>query len=338
MSVEGRIEAAGPAGREAAAILLMLLAEDEAADVLSRLDPAEVQQLGEAMFAVADVSEGQVNQVLDRFVDRARTTTTIGFGADRHIRGVMTRALGGRADGMLSRITPATRTNALDALKWMDAEAIAGAIAGEHPQIAATVLAHLDPAKAAAVLEKLDEGAQADIVYRVARLGPVTQEALDEIEQVLLAQATGAPSAPPSRRGGPSEAAKIVNNTGSGADQRIIRQLTRLDKALARSIEDEMFVFDNLMAVSDKDIGTLFRQVENELVVVGLKSCDDRLRAKILGGMSARAAQSIQDEMAERGPMRLAEVQEAQKAILAVARKLGEAGAISLGGKGEDYV
>lgn len=326
-------------GRETAAILLMLLAEDEAADVLSRLSPDEVQHLGEAMFAVADVSEKEVNAVLDEFVGRARKRTTLGFGADTHIRGVMQRALGSeRADNVLSRITPTRHSTALDALKWMDAESIAGAILGEHPQIAATVLAHLEAPKAAQVLERLEETAQADIVYRVARLGPITQEALEDLERILLTRARAATPQAQSRRGGTSEAAQIVNNTRSPAEQRILRQLTRVDKVLARLIEDEMFVFDNLLAVSEKDIGTLFRSVDNELVIVGLKSCDERLKVKILGAMSSRAAQSIQDEMTERGPMRLAEVQEAQKAILAIARKMAEAGTISLGGKGDDYV
>ena len=118
----------------------------------------------------------------------------------------------------------------------------------------------------------------------------------------------------------------------------MIRQLAKLDKGLARSIEDEMFVFDNLMAVSEKDLGTLMRGVDNEILIVALKSCDEKLRAKVFACMSARAAQSIQDEMNERGPMRLAEVQEAQKAVLAIARNLAQAGTISLGGKGEDYV
>ena len=338
MTEETKIEAAAPAGREAAAILLMLLEETEAADLLSRLDPEEVQQLGEAMFAVADVSERQVNSVLDEFVGRARRRTTLGFGSEGHIRGVMSRALGSRADDMLQRITPPAHVAALEVLKWMDAGAIAAAIEGEHPQIAAIVLAHLEAPKAGAVLELMDEARQADLVYRVARLGPVTQDALEELDRILANQRRAPTPSPAARRGGPTDAAQIVNNVPTAIEQRLVRQLNKLDKGLAKAIEDEMFVFDDLMNVSEKDIGTLFRNVDTPLVVVGLKSCDERLRARIMGSMSARAAQSIQDEMAERGPMRLAEVQEAQKAILAVARRLAEEGQISLGGKDDDYV
>lgn len=328
-----------PKGSEAAAILLMLLAEDEAAQVLSRLEPDEVQHLGGAMFNVADVSEVQINSVLNTFVDQARARTTVGYGAETQIKNMMERALGSeRAENVLARITPVAKSNALEALKWMDPRAIAGMIEGEHPQIAAIVLAHLEPPVAADVLQLLDESIQPDLVYRVATLGPVTAEALEDLEKLLLSQKTRAAAPPPTKRGGAAEAAKIVNNSRTSAEQRIIRALAKLDKGLARTIEDEMFVFDNLLAVDDKGLGTLMRSVENDVLVVALKGADPRLRDKILGCMSSRAAQSIVDEMADRGPIRLAEVQDAQKEILAIARRLAGEGTINLGGKDDDYV
>ena len=328
-----------PSGSEAAAILLMLLAEEEAAQVLARLEPDEVQQLGGAMFGVADVTERQVNGVLDLFVDRARARTTIGFGADTQIRGMMERALGpDRAENILSRITPPTRTSALDALKWMDAPTIANLVGHEHPQIVALVLAHLEPPCAADVLQLIDDEAQADIVYRIATLGPVTSEALDQLERILVRQLNQKTQGSTSKRGGTNEAAKIVNNTRQAAEQRIIRTLNKLDRNLARSIEDEMFVFDNLNDLDDKGLGTLLRSIENEVLIVALKGCEPSLRARMFGCMSSRAAQSIQDEIAERGPMRLSDVQDAQKEVLVAARRLADAGTINLGGKGDDYV
>jgi flagellar motor switch protein FliG len=328
-----------PKGSEAAAILLMLLAEDEAAQVLSRLEPDEVQHLGGAMFNVADVSETQVNSVFSLFVDQARARTTVGFGADVQIRGMMEKALGNeRAENVLSRITPQTRSTALDALKWMDPRTIANLVEPEHPQIAAIVLAHLEPPIAADVLQLLDESIQADLVYRVATLGPVTAEALEDLEALLMKPTNKVSSAPATKRGGAAEAAKIVNNARTSAEQRIIRALAKLDKGLARTIEDEMFVFDNLMALDDKGLGTLMRSVENDVLIVALKGAEPRLRDKILGSMSSRAAQSIVDEMADRGPTRLAEVQDAQKEILAIARRLAAEGTINLGGKDDDYV
>ncbi|SFS12901.1 flagellar motor switch protein FliG [Sphingomonas jatrophae] len=328
-----------PQGGEAAAILLMLLPEEEAAEVLSRLDPEEVQHLGGAMFGVADVSEGQVNGVLDMFVERARQRTTLGFESDAQIRGMMSRALGAdRAENVLARITPQTRASTLDTLKWMDPRTIASLVEHEHPQVVALVLAHLEAPVAADVLQLLDPEQQPDIVYRVATLGPVTAEALDDLERILLRQVARSNSGTTSKRGGASEAAKIVNNTRKSAEQRIVRALGKLDKTLAKTIEDEMFVFENLLDIDEKGLGTLLRTVDNEVLIVALKGADERIKTRMFGCMSSRAAQSIQDEIVGRGPMRLAEVQDAQREVLSVAKRLADAGTIMLGGQGDDFV
>jgi len=328
-----------PIGSEAAAILLMLLGEEEAAQLISRLDPQEVQTLGGAMFSVADVSETQVNRVLDAFVLRARQRTSLGFGAGSQIKHIMEKALGhDRAENMLARITPQEKSSGLEALKWMDARTIANLVENEHPQIIALVLAHLDAPIAAEVLQLLDEDLQADLVYRVATMGPVTQDAIEDLERLLLRPVAPAKSGGTMKRGGTTDAAQIVNNARKSAEQRIIKALQKLDKNVARSVEDEMFVFENLMALDDKNLGTLLRSVDGEILVVALKGADERMKTKMFGCMSTRAAQSIQDAIADKGPMRLAEVQEAQKEVLAIARRLAAEGTIMLGGKGDDYV
>jgi len=328
-----------PIGSEAAAILLMLLGEEEAAQLIGRLDPQEVQTLGGAMFNVANVSEAQVNRVLDQFVMRARQRTSLGFGAGTQIRQIMEKALGHeRAENMLARITPQEQAKALDALKWMDPRTIANLVENEHPQIIALVMAHLDPPIAADVLQLMPEDIQPDLIYRVATMGPVSSEAIEDLERLLLRPVAPAKSGGVTKRGGTGEAAQIVNNARKSAEQRIIKALQKLDKNVARSVEDEMFVFDNLMALDDRNLGTLLRSIEGDVMVPALKGADERMKAKIFGCMSTRAAQSIQDAIADRGPMRLAEVQEAQKEVLAVARRLAAEGTIMLGGKGDDYV
>lgn len=337
--LDAEASAAQPDGCEAAAILLMLLGDEEAAEVLSRLDPAEVERLGSAMFDVADVSEAQVDGVFDLFMTRAKARTTIGFGAAPRIRAVMEHALGAeRADGVLARITPPTRSRAMDSLRWMDAKTIASLIEHEHPQIAALVLAHLDSPIAADVLQLLPADVQPDVIYRVATLDSVSAEAIEELERILVREVATTTSTPATARGGASEAAKIMTNTRPGTDTRIIRSLTKIDKKIAQVIEDEMFIFDDLLEIDEKNLGVLLRNVDNDVLVVALKGADGRLRDKMFGCMSARAADSIRDEMEERGPMRLTEVQEAQKAMLAIARRLADDGTIMLGGRSDDYV
>jgi len=326
-------------GSAAAAVLLMLFDEDEAAQILARLEPEEVRQLGYAMYEVADVEVQEVNAALDRFVTKARGRTTIGYGASQHIRGAMHKALGPeRADNVLARITPPTRSPRLAMLKWMEPAEIAAIIEIEHPQIMAIVLAHLDAAAAGAVLQLLPAECQEDVVYRVATLGPVSVEALDELEALIESRSDARRNGSTTQRGGTSEAAAIMNNVRKDHEQRIIKALNKRDKAVAQSIEDEMFIFENLLELSDKNLGTLMRAVDNAVLVVALKGASDTLRTKILACMSQRAAQSIQDEMEERGPMRLAEVLEAQKQIIAEARRMADEGTIMLGGRGDDYV
>lgn len=329
----------GPSGTDAAAILLMVLGDDEAAELLSRLDPSEVQQLGSAMFSVTDVSEKQVEQVFDQFIIRARERTSIGFGAAPRIRAVMESALGAdRAESVLARITPATRSNALDALRWMDPRTVAGLIAQEHPQVAALVLSHLDPPIAADALQCLPSAMQSDVIYRIATLESVTAEALDDLERVLVREVARSSSAPSTSRGGATEAAKIMNNMRPGVDQRIIRGVAKVDKIVAQSIQDEMFVFEDLKDMDDKNLSVLLRSLETSVLVVALKGADDRLRDRIFSCMSSRAASTIQDDMEERGPMRLSEVLDAQKEVLAVARRLADEGTLMLPGRGGDYV
>jgi flagellar motor switch protein FliG len=327
-------------GSAAAAVLLMLFDEDEAAQILSRLEPEEVRELGYAMYGVVDVEVDEVNQALDHFVNKAKGRTTIGYGAAQHIKGAMHKALGPvRADNMLARITPPEKSTKLAMLKWMESKDIAAAIEMEHPQIMAIVLAHLEPHAAGTVLQMLPADKQDEVVYRVATLGPVSTEALDDLEHLLNSHGGASRGGgTKTQRGGTSEAAAIMNNLRKDHEQRIIKALGKRDRNVAQSIEDEMFVFENLLGLSDKDLGALMRTVDNDQLVVALKGAHEGLRGKILGCMSSRAAQSIQDEMEERGPMRLAEVMEAQKAIIASARRMAEQGTIQLGGKGDDFV
>lgn len=332
-------EAAAIKGSAAAAVLLMLFDEDEAAQILSRLEPDEVRQLGYAMYDVADVQVEEVNEALDHFVTKAKKRTTIGYGATRHIRGAMTKALGEeRAETILARITPPTRSTQLEMLKWMDAKEVASLIEAEHPQIMAIVLAHLEAPVAADVLQLLPTEYQEEIVYRIATLGPVSNEALDDLEQLLLRGSTSKKQGAASQRGGTIEAAAIMNNVRKENEQRIMKAVAKRDKMIAQTIEEEMFVFDNLIDMDDKNMGTLMRTIDSSVLVVALKGANDMLKGKIFGSMSARAAQAIADEIEERGPIRLAEVMEAQKLIIATARRMADAGTIMLGGKGNDFV
>ena len=326
-------------GVERAAVLMMLVGEEEAASILQKLDPEEVRQLGKAMFAVADVSEAEVADVLDDFVGHARERTAIGFDPRPRIEAVMTRALGQeKADSVLARIVPAEDACQLDLLDWLDAGEIASMIEKEHPQIAAVLIANLDPTIGAQVLELMPDAVQPDILHRLARLGPITPEAVETLKTMLANRTSTGKAQAGVTLGGTKDAAKILSSGRKATELRVMPKLFKIDRDVAKAIEEAMFVFDNLLELDDKNLGTLIRNVDGEILTKALKGVDEAVRNRFLGCMSARAADGIRDEMESRGPMRLAEVLEAQKAMIATARGLAKDGTIMMGGGEDDYV
>lgn len=326
-------------GVERAAVLMMLVGEEEAAAILQKLDPEEVRQLGKAMFSVADVSEREVEDVLDDFVGKARERTGISFDPRPQIEAVMTRALGQeKADSVLARIVPAEDACQIDLLDWLDAPEIASMIEKEHPQISAVLIANLDPAVAAQVLELLPDGVQPDILHRIAKLGPITPEAIETLTAMLASRSSKPQASAGLTMGGTRDAAKILSSARKATEQRVMPKLFKIDREVAKAIEEAMFVFDNLLELDDKNLGTLIRNIDGEILTRALKGVDQSIRDRFLGCMSSRAADGIRDEMEARGPMKLTEVLDAQKVIIQIARNLAKDGTIQMGGGEDDYV
>ena len=322
------------------AILMMLLGEEEAADILRNLGHKEVQQLGKEMYSVAGLDQDTVNQVLDEFLAIIKTQTDLGMGSSNYIRNVMTKALGeNKAQSVLGRITPTESDKPIEILDWMDARSVNELIADEHPQIMALVISYLEPGVAADVLVMLPEEIQADIIHRIATLETVQPDALNELERVMQLKFKTNTSLRASSVGGVKAAAGIMNFTKQNMESRIIKSLGEKDRLLAKEIQESMFTFDTLILMDDRSMQTLLRNVEQEVLIIALKGTDDELKEKIFSSMSQRAAANIQDEMEVLGPLRLTEVQEAQKAIINVARTMSDEGTIVLAGRGgDDYV
>lgn len=326
-------------GTERAAVLMMLVGEEEAAAILQKLEPDEVRALGAAMFDVADVSEREVEMVLDDFTFKARDRSSVQFDPGPHIHGIMHRALGAeRAETMLARIAPQGAASAgLEMLAWYDPAEIAQMIEKEHPQIAAVLLVHLDAEVAAKVFEHLPEAVQPQILRRVARLGAVPPEAIETLKLMLEKHASGgARPASTMQLGGTREAAKILQSARRVTEQKVMPKLAKIDKEVAKAIEEAMFVFDNLLELDDKNLSTLIRNIDSEVLIKSLKGVDEGTRNRFLACMSSRAADGIRDEMESRGPMRMAEVMDAQKIMVGIARGLVKDGTIQMSGKGGD--
>lgn len=324
---------------EEAAILMILFGETAAAEVMRHLTPAEVQHLGGAMFGVQDVGQARLDEIIDDFLVLMGRETTLSQGAPGYVRSVMTRALGSdKAQSVISRINPRSGERPIELLEWMDARSIAELVEDEHPQIMALVIACLDYALAASVVSFLSEEVQADVVRRVAGLNTVSPEALRDLEQVLQRKFKASTNTRASQLGGVKAAARIMNHSRTEVEQRIMRDIRKDDKVLVQALQDNMFVFDNLSKSDDRSLQTLVRNIETELLSLALKGADEVLREKLLGCMSSRAAANIRDEMEAMGPVRLTDVQEAQKQIIVVARRLADEGTIVLAGRGGEQM
>lgn len=327
-------------GIERAAILLMSLGESAASEVLKHMEPKEVQNVGAAMSQLSNVSRGQVSSVLEEFCSTVQEETGLGLGTDEYVRSVLKKALGNdKADNIIDRILQGGNTKGLETLKWMDSRAVAEVIRLEHPQIIAIVLSYLEPDQAAEVIALFPDKIRIDVLMRIATLDGIQPAALNELNDIMEKQFTGQNNVKSSSVGGIKAAANILNFIDSSLEAELMDGVKEVDADLGQNIQDLMFVFDNLNAVADRDIQTILREISSESLVLALKGTDDDLKEKILRNMSKRAAEMLRDDLEAKGPVRLSEVEGAQKEILSVARRLSDAGDISLGGSGsEEYV
>ncbi|HXS28006.1 MAG TPA: flagellar motor switch protein FliG [Steroidobacteraceae bacterium] len=326
-------------GTERAAIVLLSLGEQEAAQVLKHMGAKEVQRVGAAMAHLRYVSREEVSAILTDFSSLVESQTSVGVGVDEFLRKVLVDALGeDKAANVIERINIGRSSKGLEALKWMDPRAVAELIKLEHPQIIAIVLAYLDADHSAEILQQLPGGVRADVVMRVAALDGVQPSALSELDDVMEKQFSGKTAGKTSVLGGAKAAANIVNNLDPSQESAIMEQIAAADQALAARIQDLVFVFDNLLDVDDRGMQELLRNVPSDKLLIAMKGADEGLKQKIFKNMSQRAAEMLRDDLEAKGPVRLSEVEAAQKEILAAARKLAEAGTIALGGKGEEYV
>ncbi len=326
-------------GLESSAILLLTLGEEEAAAVMKHMEPKEVQRLGLAMASLKNVTKEQVTHVVKKFYDIIQSATALGMETDEYIRNVLIKALGeDKASGLIDRILLGGHIRGLEAFKWMEPRAIAELIRNEHPQIIAIVLSFLEQEQAADVLTFFPEAVRTDVILRIATLEGVQPSAIQELNEIMEKQFSGNTNVKSSSVGGVKTAANILNLLDSSMEQEIMERIKQVDAELGEQIEDLMFVFDNLIDVDDRGIQALLREVNMDTLVIALKGADDALKEKIFRNMSKRAAEMLRDDLEAKGPVRLADVEAAQKEIVAIARRMAENGDIMLGGGGEEFL
>ncbi|MDE2220734.1 MAG: flagellar motor switch protein FliG [Gammaproteobacteria bacterium] len=327
-------------GVEQAAILLLTLGEQDAAQVLRHLGAKDVQRVGQAMAQLSGVSREEVSQVLGRFATRVEQQTSVGVNADEYVRKVLNEALGTeRAGGVIDRILRGRSSRGLEAVKWMEPRAVAGMLRDEHPQVIAIVLSYLEAEQAALVLGALPQELQPDVIVRVASLDGVQPAALNELDEALEKQFTGKSMSKATGFGGPKAAAEILNLVGAAPEGRIIEEIVKTNADLGQQLQDLMFVFDDLIGIDDRGMQELLREIPGDKLIIAMKATTEELKEKFFRNMSERAAQMLKDDLEAKGPVKLSDVEAAQKEIILSARRMADEGKVQLGGKGgEEYV
>jgi flagellar motor switch protein FliG len=324
-------------GINRAAVLLMSLGEDAAIEVFKYLGPKEVQKLGVEMAKISNIPRDRVETVISDFRTDSEKQDGINTNSDEYIRRVLTEALGSeKAGSLIDRILSNNDTSGIESLKWMDAGSVAELIKNEHPQIIATILVHLDPDQASDILKAFPERLRNDAMLRIATLDGIQPTALRDLNEVLTQLLTGGGRVKSSAMGGPDVAAAILNFMGGQHEVSITEYIKEADSDLAQKIQDKMFVFDNLLELDDRSVQLLLREVQSENLVIALKGTSEPLKEKIFRNMSSRAAEMLREDLEAKGPVRLSEVENQQKEILKVVRRLADEGQIVLASKGGD--
>lgn len=326
-------------GLRKSAILMLSLDEDSAADVMRYMSAMEIQELSQAMASMGHVSYQEMNEVLTDFYNDSEKFSLLGVGASEYLFSVLSKVLGTeRASSLMEDIAGINNSNSgIDTLNLIEPSTVAEMIRDEHPQIIATILVHLQRSQAADVLELFDEKLRNDVVLRIATFSGVQPAALQELTEVLGGMLDGQ-NLKRSKMGGVKTAAEILNLMNSSVEEAVIDNVRGYSEDLAQKIIDQMFLFENLVNIDDRSIKVLLREVDTNSLAIALKGAPQALVDKFTLNMSQRAAQLLLEDMEARGPLRLSLVENEQKNILQIARRLADSGEIQLLTTEESYV
>lgn len=324
-------------GAQKCAILVLLLEEAQAAELLRRMEADEVCAVGEAMLTVAEIDPAAIDAVLDEFLTRTRGVSALD-SQGRQVRAVLARALGSpRANRVIENIGPPAAARRFAGLDWLDAAGISALLGDEHPQAIAVVIAHLPEPLAASVIDGFPAALRSELVVRLATLKPVQPQVILDLEADLEAKLAACDMpAHGSALAGSDFTARLIKQSSN--QKTLLEALAGVDADLAAEIAAQQFVFADLLGLSTKDMQLVLREIDPALLAVALKAADEALKALVFASMSSRAAAQLQDELADRGPMKRAEAEAAQAEICALVRRLGESGALMLPGAAGAYV
>jgi flagellar motor switch protein FliG len=311
------------------AIVMVALGEEVSGEVMKHLSDYEIEEITQAIAGLKNVSIDVMDRILEEFEASLLAGEWVSQGGIDFARQALERAVGPRkAQEILDRISSQV-SSGFYMLRNVPADQIAPFISHEHPQSIALILSQLEADQASGILSQLPERLQSDVAYRIATMENITPTVLKEIEESLesnLRDMLGGNQ----DVGGPKVVADILNLTGSSVEKNILDRMDGQDPEVAESVRNLMFVFEDISKLSDREIQTLMREVDQKDLVVALKGASDEMKDKVLGNMSERVRTFITEEMEFQGPMRLSEVEEVQLRIVQQVRQLEEQGQVTI--------
>jgi flagellar motor switch protein FliG len=324
-------------GYDKAAILLMAVGKDTASSVLKHLNPREVQQLGSAMTGVKDVRHRDVRFVMRSFLSSVGENA-LGVDVNEYAQSLMSDALGEGRGYLLDAAMLGDQVKGLEAMKWMHPSTISNMLRNEHPQVVAIILSYFEPDIAAEILRGIPGRFQAEVVYRIATLSTIQPRALFDLNRVLEAGTGDGKGGKLASIGGDKRAAEILNFVGGGLDSKLLDEIAVEHEDISKAIQEKMFVFDDIIGIDNRGIQAILADVPGDVLILAIKGADNELKEKFLGNMSQRQADIMRDDLESGGPVKLSDVEDAQRSVIQIVRRLSDEGKVMMPGGGEEFV
>jgi flagellar motor switch protein FliG len=329
-------------GPEKAAVLLMTLGEDIAAQVLANLDEREIQNIGNYMSALGDVDMSVMDSINKEFYEMVESGTGgLGIAGMDFLKTALMQALDpAKATEILNNITTPGEEmgGGLETVRMLDPKVISSFIVNEHPQTAAIILAHLEPPVASLTIRELPEENRMEIMHRLATLERVAPSVIRELDEALQTEFRTSGAVSGNKLGGVEIAAEVMGSLDRTTETSILTAMDEVDPDLANEIRNLRFTFEDILKIDDNGIQLIMKEINQEDLLIGLKTATDELKEKLFTNMSERAALMLKEDLESLGPTKISEVEKAQQKVIAVCKKLEEDGKLVIGGGADTLV
>ncbi len=320
-----------------AALVMLLLGEDTAGEVFKRLRNDDIRNLNRGMGELSGISEPEQQAILKEFYDLCqRGDPLLLESGEDYMKSLAQRSLGAEEGKRLLYDLGDENQMRLNALEPVDSRTLSNLVRKEHPQTIALIMAYIDSGKAAEVLAQLPVETQVEVCLRMASLDTVSPQTLRDVENALMSEMKGLVVSGGEETSGVVLVAEILNSIEKAHEERIFEQLMEIDPELAEEIRNNMFVFDDLVNLDDRGIQTLLKEIDNNTLLLALKTASETVKNKIFGNLSARAVQMLQEDMEVMGPTKLSDVEKAQSSITQLALRLEAEGKLVIAKPGAE--